>query len=133
MICSSAELADTTANCSLNEVSCWYIYVQRTLQLNANFLKDFGQSISLIYCTRETIQNETSLAIVLSKTLTNDTYSNFIWYQISGIHTCLCLLTQFGSFLNSSTEHVASRNMWNLELFNYVSRLSAFASTWRPH
>ena len=133
MIRSTALLADAAADGALDEVFRRYVDVEDTRELESEILEDARQSIGLLDCAREAVEDESFLAVVFRKTLAHDADRDRIRNKFACVHACFCLLAELRSLFDSSTEHVARRDVRDVECFDKLSRLRAFAGTRGAH
>src|SRR5690554_6787243 len=89
------------------------------------------QRFSLRNGARETVKQETVGAVILLDTLLDQVDDDVIRHQTTRFHDVLHLQAQRGTCLDGSTQHVASGNLWNTELFGNEACLGTFTGTGR--
>mmetsp|Transcript_30065 Transcript_30065/g.49689 ORF Transcript_30065/g.49689 Transcript_30065/m.49689 type:complete len:247 (+) Transcript_30065:313-1053(+) len=109
----------------------------RDLQLNnlgdnSSFLRKHDiQSLGLLECSGESIQNESKLTIWFLNAILNDPNNNIVRHETSSLHDCLCLLSNLTLSGYSRTQHITSTQLRHAQhVFNFRTVRALAGTGW---
>ena len=116
---------------AFQDKAVWHLDQHHGVQGHVSLCQINGQRLGLRPGARKAIENEPLGAIRSRRAFDDHRNDQFVGHQLAGLHEAVGLLAQIRAGGHRGAQHVATRNVRNLESFHQVFGLGSLARPWR--